>query len=97
MHDEHGRSASADAVRRLRTSQPHARLYLMYGLTEAFRRTAYLDPAKVDEKPGSIGGAIPGAEPSSSARTAPSANRARSVSWSTAARPSRSATGTIRC
>ena len=28
----------ADAVRRLRTSQPHARLYLMYGLTEAFRR-----------------------------------------------------------
>jgi hypothetical protein len=50
----------ADAVRRLRTSQP-PRLYLMYGLTEAFR-SAYLDPAKVDEKPGSIGGAIPGAE-----------------------------------
>jgi acyl-coenzyme A synthetase/AMP-(fatty) acid ligase len=33
----------------------------MYGLTEAFR-SAYLDPSKVDDKPGSIGGAIPGAE-----------------------------------
>jgi amino acid adenylation domain-containing protein len=51
----------ADAVRRLRAAQPDARLFLMYGLTEAFR-SAYLDPEKADEKPGSIGGAIPGAE-----------------------------------
>ena len=50
-----------DAVRRLRRAQPHARLFLMYGLTEAFR-SAYLDPEKVDAKPDSIGGAIPGAE-----------------------------------
>jgi amino acid adenylation domain-containing protein len=50
-----------DAVRRLRSAQPHAQLFLMYGLTEAFR-SAYLDPARVDEKPGSIGRAIPGAE-----------------------------------
>jgi amino acid adenylation domain-containing protein len=50
-----------DAVRKLRRCQPHADLVLMYGLTEAFRST-YLRPAKVDEKPGSIGQAIPGAE-----------------------------------
>jgi amino acid adenylation domain-containing protein len=50
-----------DAVRRLRGCQPHAELILMYGLTEAFRST-YLRSAKVDEKPGSIGQAIPGAE-----------------------------------
>jgi amino acid adenylation domain-containing protein len=50
-----------EAVCRLRASQPHAQLFLMYGLTEAFR-SAYLDPAKVDAKPGSIGAAIPGAE-----------------------------------
>jgi amino acid adenylation domain-containing protein len=51
----------ADAVRSLRRFQPHAELFLMYGLTEAFR-SAYLHPSKVDSKPGSIGGAIPGAE-----------------------------------
>jgi acyl-CoA synthetase (AMP-forming)/AMP-acid ligase II len=50
-----------DAVRRLRASQPQARLVLMYGLTEAFRST-YLDPEKVDSKPNSIGQAIPGAQ-----------------------------------
>jgi amino acid adenylation domain-containing protein len=50
-----------EAVRRLRRSQPHADLFLMYGLTEAFRST-YLRPALVDRKPTSIGQAIPGAE-----------------------------------
>jgi amino acid adenylation domain-containing protein len=50
-----------EAVRRLRTGQPHAELVLMYGLTEAFRST-YLAPDKVDRKPDSIGRAIPGAE-----------------------------------
>jgi acyl-coenzyme A synthetase/AMP-(fatty) acid ligase len=49
------------AVRALRESQPHAKLYLMYGLTEAFRST-YLEPREVDTRPGSIGKAIPGAE-----------------------------------
>jgi amino acid adenylation domain-containing protein len=49
------------AVAALRAAQPHARLYLMYGLTEAFRST-YLDPSLVDDKPGSIGRPIPGAE-----------------------------------
>jgi len=50
-----------EAVRRLRTTQPQAQLFLMYGLTEAFRAT-YLPPDEVDEHPDSIGRAIPGAE-----------------------------------
>jgi acyl-CoA ligase (AMP-forming) (exosortase A-associated) len=48
-------------VRKLRTLFPEARLHLMYGLTEAFRST-HLDPALVDEKPDSVGTAIPFAE-----------------------------------
>jgi len=49
------------AVRRLRACQPQAELFLMYGLTEAFRST-YLPPDETDVKPDSIGRAIPGAE-----------------------------------
>lgn len=48
-------------VRRLRELFPAAELYLMYGLTEAFRST-YLEPALLDETPDSIGSAIPFAE-----------------------------------
>jgi acyl-CoA ligase (AMP-forming) (exosortase A-associated) len=48
-------------VRRLRELFPAAELYLMYGLTEAFRST-YLEPALLDEHPDSIGRAIPFAE-----------------------------------
>lgn len=48
-------------VRRLREAYPDTELYLMYGLTEAFRST-YLPPSEVDRRPGSIGKAIPGAE-----------------------------------
>ncbi len=48
-------------TRRLRTLFPEARLFLMYGLTEAFRST-YLDPALVDARPESIGKGIPHAE-----------------------------------
>lgn len=51
----------AEAVRQLREAHPQARLYLMYGLTEAFRST-YLPPEEVDRRPGSIGRAIPGAQ-----------------------------------
>jgi amino acid adenylation domain-containing protein len=50
-----------EAVRALRLSQPQAELFLMYGLTEAFRST-YLPPGEVDHHPGAIGQAIPGAE-----------------------------------
>jgi len=40
---------------------PATRIYLMYGLTEAFRST-YLPPEQVAERPDSIGRAIPNAE-----------------------------------
>lgn len=50
-----------EAVRALRCAQPHAQLYLMYGLTETLRST-YLPPEEVDRRPGSIGRAIPGAQ-----------------------------------
>jgi len=45
----------------LRERFPDARLYPMYGLTEAFRST-FLDPSLVDAHPDSIGRAIPFAE-----------------------------------
>ena len=48
-------------TRRLRSLFPNAKLFLMYGLTEAFRST-YLDPALADAHPESIGDAIPHAE-----------------------------------
>lgn len=48
-------------VRALRRKLPATDIYLMYGLTEAFRST-YLDPALVDERPTSMGKAVPGEE-----------------------------------
>ncbi|WP_156500483.1 acyl-CoA ligase (AMP-forming), exosortase A system-associated [Croceicoccus bisphenolivorans] len=48
-------------VRRLRARFPDARLFAMYGLTEAFRST-FLPPELIDTHPTSIGGAIPHAE-----------------------------------
>jgi amino acid adenylation domain-containing protein len=56
-----GGRVPTDAVRALRELQPQARLFLMYGLTEAFRAT-YLSPEEVDDFPDSIGRAIPGSE-----------------------------------
>ncbi len=56
-----GGALTPDLVRRLRGLFPAARLFAMYGLTEAFRST-YLDPALIDSHPGSIGAAIPHAE-----------------------------------
>jgi acyl-CoA synthetase (AMP-forming)/AMP-acid ligase II len=49
-------------VRRLRSELPHAQLYLMYGQTEATARLTYLPPARLEDKPGSVGIAIPGVE-----------------------------------
>ena len=46
---------------KLRQTLPETRVFLMYGLTEAFRST-YLPPEEVDRRPNSIGKAIPGAE-----------------------------------
>jgi acyl-CoA ligase (AMP-forming) (exosortase A-associated) len=56
-----GGALTPDLVARLRTIFPEARLFAMYGLTEAFRST-YLDPALIDARPTSIGKAIPHAE-----------------------------------
>lgn len=44
-----------------RKVHPELKIYLMYGLTEAFRST-YLDPDEVDKRPESIGKAIPNVE-----------------------------------
>ena len=45
----------------LRERLPNTKPFLMYGLTEAFRST-YLPPEEVDNRPDSIGKAIPNAE-----------------------------------
>jgi len=45
----------------LRAALPRTRVFLMYGLTEAFRST-YLPPEEIDRRPDSIGKAIPNAE-----------------------------------
>jgi acyl-CoA synthetase (AMP-forming)/AMP-acid ligase II len=42
----------------LRRSLPTAKIFLMYGLTEAFRST-FLPPEELDRRPTSIGKAIP--------------------------------------
>ena len=48
-------------VAALRAALPHTSIYLMYGLTEAFRSTC-LAPEQVGERPGSIGKAVPNAQ-----------------------------------
>lgn len=56
-----GGALTIELVQNLRTKFPQAKLFPMYGLTEAFRST-YLNPALVDEHPTSMGKAIPFAE-----------------------------------
>lgn len=56
-----GGALTRPLVKQLRALAPHADLYAMYGLTEAFRST-YLPPALIDERPDSMGKAIPHAE-----------------------------------
>jgi acyl-CoA ligase (AMP-forming) (exosortase A-associated) len=48
-------------IEALRASLPRTDLFLMYGLTEAFRST-YLPPSELARRPDSIGRAIPNAE-----------------------------------
>ena len=50
-----------DLVQQYRSAMPHVRIYLMYGLSEAFRST-YLPPDQIDRRPGSMGRAIPETE-----------------------------------
>ena len=56
-----GGALTRELVGDLRARFPQARLFPMYGLTEAFRST-YLDPDLVDSHPTSMGSAIPFAE-----------------------------------
>ncbi len=56
-----GGAVPSATVRRLRELVPNTDVVLMYGLTEAFRST-YLPPDMVDDKPTSIGKAIPECE-----------------------------------
>lgn len=56
-----GGAVPSATVKQLRTLLPQASIYLMYGLTEAFRST-YLPPEEIDRRPGSIGKAIPECE-----------------------------------
>ena len=56
-----GGAMPAPAVAALRAALPRAQLFLMYGLTEAFRST-YLPPSELERRPGSMGRAIPNAE-----------------------------------
>jgi amino acid adenylation domain-containing protein len=48
-------------VRAIRAAHPGTQIFLMYGLTEAFRST-YLPPDQVDHRPASMGKAIPEVE-----------------------------------
>lgn len=50
-----------DFVVRLHEIFPNALIYKMYGLTEC-KRVSYLEPELADQKPGSVGRAIPGTE-----------------------------------
>src|SRR3546814_3994693 len=56
-----GGALSPSLIGGLRARFPAAKLYAMYGLTEAFRST-YLDPALIDAHPEAMGKAIPRSE-----------------------------------
>jgi long-chain acyl-CoA synthetase len=49
-------------IRELRSAKPGARLFVMYGATEATARLSCLPPEMLDSKMGSIGRGIPGVE-----------------------------------
>lgn len=56
-----GGAVPSATVKRLRELLPTTRVFLMYGLTEAFRST-FLPPEELDRRPTSIGKAIPESE-----------------------------------
>lgn len=56
-----GGAVSERMLDEVTTTFPNAQVYLMYGLTEAFRST-YLEPDQLAARPGSIGRAIPDVE-----------------------------------
>jgi acyl-CoA ligase (AMP-forming) (exosortase A-associated) len=56
-----GGAVPTETVARLQELLPRTQIFLMYGLTEAFRST-YLPPDQLQRRPGSIGKAIPECE-----------------------------------
>ena len=56
-----GGKVSLEMLDNLKRHFSHSKLFLMYGLTEAFRST-YLDPDQIELRPNSIGKAIPETE-----------------------------------
>ncbi|SDK97087.1 Acyl-CoA synthetase (AMP-forming)/AMP-acid ligase II [Nocardioides sp. YR527] len=56
-----GRLAPA-LVEQLARAQPQARVFVMYGATEATARLSYLPPEELSRRPGSIGRGIPGVD-----------------------------------
>ena len=57
-----GGQLSPVLIEELRAAQPGARLFVMYGATEATARLSYLPPDRLDDKLGSVGRGIPGVE-----------------------------------
>jgi len=49
-------------IEELLVAKPAAKLFVMYGQTEATARLSYLPPGKLQAKPGSIGNGIPGVQ-----------------------------------
>lgn len=56
-----GGAMPLNVLEKLRAAVPETQVFLMYGLTEAFRST-YLPPDQVDKRPTSMGKAIPNTE-----------------------------------
>jgi long-chain acyl-CoA synthetase len=57
-----GGAMRVETIKQLRQALPDTAIYIMYGQTEASARLSFLSPELVDQKPGSIGKAIPGVE-----------------------------------
>jgi long-chain acyl-CoA synthetase len=57
-----GGAMAPATARRLRDALPQARLFIMYGQTEATARLAWLPPEKLEEKAGAVGLPIAGVE-----------------------------------
>lgn len=56
-----GRLAPA-LVEQMACAQPQARVFVMYGATEATARLSYLSPEELSRRPGSIGRGVPGVD-----------------------------------
>src|SRR5690606_27859413 len=57
-----GGAMAPATAQRLREALPQAKLYIMYGQTEATARLAWLPPDMIEKKPGAVGIAVAGVE-----------------------------------